>query len=93
MKENTFDLVLDKLLARRDDVRKKLASNYKRVNPFRKQEIPKQELIEAYSNLSYPDMQELVQKHGEETVNQFIADMEQLRDKEVLNAFTQKART
>lgn len=88
MKENTFDLVVDRLLARRDEVRKKLAVNYKRTKPFRSQEIPKQELIDAYSQLSPQDMQMLVQKHGEEKMNQFIADMEQLRDKEVLNAFT-----
>ena len=87
MKENTFDLVVDRLLARRDEVRKKLASNYKRVKPFRKQEIPKQELVDAYANLTYADMQELIQKHGEETVNQFIADMEQLHDKETLNVY------
>lgn len=93
MRDNTFDLVVDKLLVRRDEVRKKLATNYKRTKPFRQQEMPIQELMTAYSQLSPQDMQMLIQKHGEEKVNQFIAEMEQLRDKEVLNAFTSKSRT
>lgn len=93
MKESIFDKVVDQLSARRDVIRARLALDYKRTKPFRKEVIPLQELLSAYNELKPQDMQMLTQKHGEEKVNQFISEMELLKDKEVLNAFTRKSKT
>ena len=81
MKENFGDVVLSKILQNIEGASDKLAEQYKNVKPFDSKQIPKEDLLRTYDNLGIQDMQQLIQKHGEDAVNEYIYDMEMLRRK------------
>lgn len=77
MKTNYYDKVLDKVEFVTGKVSDKIAGDFKNTNPFDKKPIPVKELAEAYNSLTIADMRELVIKHGEEAVNDFVYEIEQ----------------
>ena len=79
MKENIHDRVVNKLLERNVRVRAKLTERYKKTKPFRQEPMDNNELLLYYNMLNSDDMDFLVQKHGEDTVNTFIFEMETLK--------------
>lgn len=79
MKENLWDSVLKQLESDEEAVSDYLAQEYKNVRPFDAKEIPKEDLLWAYENLGIQDMQQLIQKHGEDAVNEYIYDMTMLQ--------------
>lgn len=79
MKDNIYDKVLEKTLKRVEMASDRIAKQFKNVKPFDKEPIPKKELLDYYEMLTAEDMQYLVQQHGEDVINGFIADMEQYK--------------
>ena len=75
-RDNIFDRVLDETSARVEKVTDRIGTNFRNVKPFDKVEIPKEQITQAYRGLTPEQMQSLVQKHGEELVNQFIFEQE-----------------
>lgn len=57
MKENFGDLVIDKLIKRREAVRAKLAERYKRTKPFRMEKVSGAKLLEGFNEK--PDEEKL----------------------------------
>ena len=80
-KESISDKVVDLLHKRSAAVRKKLISQFKGVKPFRTEPLSSDEELFYYTQLSPEDMTELIRRHGVETMNNFIAEMEQRRGK------------
>ena len=92
MKDSVFDVTVDKLHDLRKIVRQKLHEDYTRTRPFRREVIPPQELMAAYEEIALSDMQGYIQKYGLETVNAFIAEMEQRKGKEIKRAIRNRAK-
>ncbi len=76
MKDNVYDEVLKRTLERVESVTDTISKNFKGVKPFDKKPIPPREVRRAYDSLSVDDMKFLIQRHGQEKVNQFIGEME-----------------
>ena len=83
MKDNIYEMAVEKVTNRMNQVSNRLATNFKGVKPFGKEEIPKTDLLTSYQNLGTQDMDYLVMKHGREVVNSFIQDMEVLKRRQV----------
>ena len=81
MRDNIYDTVLDKTMARVDKVSTTLATKFKNVKPFNKEPIPPKELLQAYQGLNMTDMVYLLQKHGRQKVNDLIYELETLKAK------------
>ena len=79
---NMYDSVVDELHKRRELVRKELAENYRRVKPFREEPVSKGEMLYYYNQLTVEDMEYLVQKYGEEALNEFIYEQEAYKNKQ-----------
>lgn len=77
MKENPYDRVQAKIMARIESVTDRIANRYARVNPFGQEPISDRELIEYYRTLSPDDVQYLISRHGEQVVNAFLGEMQQ----------------
>jgi len=86
MKENYGDVVVQKVKERCYRAKDKLASDFKGVKPFQKEPVDKSELYESYNYYlkEAPDrfgyMQQLIDTYGYEAVNNFIFQMETLKD-------------
>ena len=76
MEKSVFDLTVDILHERQQDLRAELKTRFKKTKPFRTEPMDNKELIYYYDMLNMEDMQFLVVKHGEETLNDFIYEME-----------------
>lgn len=76
MKTNLYDEAVGRVLNRIETASDVISKNFKGVKPFDKKELSNDELFGAYDQLGTLDMEYLIQKHGEEKVGQFIADME-----------------
>jgi len=76
MRDNPYDKALERTLGLIDKVSDKIGRDFKGVKPFGKEPISKKKLLEFYNQLTNEDMEYFIQEHGEETVNQFIQDME-----------------
>ncbi len=81
MKENLYTKVLDRVYEKLDKTSEKIALNFKGVKPFNKEPISKSKLLEAYNTLTPMEMNNLISTHGEESVNDFIREMEELKIK------------
>jgi len=85
MKENIGDIVIEKMKKRRDAVRVILAKQYKGVKPFRMTPATDNDLLEMYNQLTPEKMNELVTQYGEDEVNQYIVDMEYIKQGRMMN--------
>ncbi len=81
MKNNPYDSVMDGVLKRVESVSDKIARNFKGVKPFNKEPIKNSDLLNAYLQMTPTDMAMLLQNHGADKVNEFVAEMEQLKNK------------
>ncbi len=84
-KTNPYDTVLDGVNKRIEQVSDKLADRFKGIKPFNKEKIPRRELLQYYNGLDVRDMEYLIQRHGYDTVNSFIGEMEAMKAKEQEN--------
>jgi hypothetical protein len=79
---NFYDKVLDELHKRRELVRAEVNKEYRKQTPFRVEPYSNDEMVYWYEQLNsdmYREqmMDTLIQKHGEDAVNNFIFNMEQ----------------
>jgi len=81
LKTNLADRALDKLHQRVNGVREKLHKEYKGTKPFRSEPISNEELLMYYSQLTPPQMQVLIEKHGREKEGEFIGKMENMKER------------
>ena len=86
MKENVYDIALNKVLTRIDKATDRIASRFKGVVPFNKEPINQEELLRTYSSLNVSDMVRLIERHGVEKVGDFIKDMETAKVGRIKNA-------
>lgn len=79
-----YDKVVDTLLERQELVKGELSKRFKKTKPFREDPVDKKELFFYYDQMcndynAEMFMDTLVQRHGRETVNIFIQEMEDYR--------------
>lgn len=82
-KDNIADGILSQLMKSIDDVSNYVSDQYKNVKPFDRAKVDSKEVLFNYDQLSPMDMAYLVDKHGNDKVNEFIHDMEMKRSKGV----------
>ena len=82
MKTNIYDTVVEKTLNRIEKVSDRIAANFKGVTPFNKERMPTKDLLNAYQSLTPEDMNSFIQTYGRDTVNNFISEMEMLKQKQ-----------
>jgi len=83
---NLYDKVVDNLHEKQVLVQKELATRFKKTKPFREEPVDNKEILLYYDQMSNDVnarlfMDTLIQRHGRETVNLWIADMESLKQK------------
>lgn len=81
-RENIFDIASNELKKRLDAGKSELQSRFKGTNPYRKEPIPKKELLQFYESLTPELMEALIKEQGAPAVNKFIEKME--KQKEVI---------
>ena len=64
MKENFGDIVIDKLIKRREAVQAKLAERYKRTKPFRMKRVSGAEMLEGFNELPDEEKLKIFQQMG-----------------------------
>ena len=79
MKETISDKVVDRLHKRRDMVQNALEKQYKKTKPFRMEPVSEKEMLIYYNMLSNEDMQFLVDKHGNDAINEMIYKYEKMK--------------
>jgi len=79
--ESMGDRVIDKLHGRTATVRERLRKQYKSERPLRMEKISNDEMLYYYNQITPDQMTYLVQKHGNETMNTFIFEMETLKNR------------
>ena len=81
MKENPFDRIEAKALHRVEKATDRIAKNFKGTNPFDKEPINDRDIIDSVDMLTPQDLQELIEDHGYEQVNEFLGSVEALKAK------------
>jgi len=76
MRENPFDRIVDKTMARVERVSNKIGRDFKNMKPFDKEPVSDEDMLASYDMLTPEDMGSLIQYHGEEALNEFIGEME-----------------
>ncbi len=79
MKQTIMDRAIDLMLERSRLVRAKLQKQYKTTKPFRMEPMSNEEALNQYMGLTPDDMRGLIDRHGEDEVNQMVMEMETLK--------------
>ena len=80
-KPNRFDGVLNQIVKTIEGAANQGVKEFKNVKPFDQKEIPVVDRIWAFDSLTPDQMNVLVQKHGTNKINLYIAEMQQLKAK------------
>ena len=72
MRENVGDLLVGKIIERKDKVSGLIARQYKSVQPFASRQLSREEQLWAVENLGFEDMQELRQEYGDDAINNLL---------------------
>jgi len=88
-----YDLVVDKLHDRRNLVQSVLRKRFEKQKPFRTEEISNDEMLVYYNEMCNSDnppmyLDALKQKHGEQKVNEWVGEMEQMKQRRGLTGGT-----
>ena len=67
-------------------VAKRLSDQYKGVKPFDSQEVKPEDQLYWYERLGTEDMSYLISKYGEDVINEFISESEQIKARRPKNA-------
>ncbi len=81
MSENIADSILGRINKRVEAVAGRLSGQYKGVKPFDAQEVKPEDQLYWYEQLGTDDMDYLIEKHGRDTVNQFVFESEQIKQR------------
>ncbi len=84
-KDNIADSILSKINKRVGSVANRLSVQYKGVKPFDSQPMKTEDQLYWYDQLGTEDMQFLIEKHGEDAINTYIFDNEQIRQRRSRN--------
>ena len=79
--DNQFDGIKSILDKRVDNFITTFKKKNKNTKPFNTEEVPAVDRLYWYDQLSREQMSKLVQKHGEESINSFILEMESIRNR------------
>lgn len=74
-----YDKTTNRLHDLRFKVRTRLHEQFARTKPYRGEEITRDEELYAYNQLTDTEMMTLIEKHGPETINAFVQDMEEMK--------------
>lgn len=85
MEKSIYDLVVDELNSRQRDVREELRKRFKKTKPFRMVKVSDKERLDEYLRMTPQDMQMAIQQQGEESVNNYIGEMEELKNRRMYN--------
>ena len=80
MQTGRNDRVADEVGIRIDRVREKLRGQAKKEKPFRMEPVDNDTLLYVYGNMAPEDVNYAVSTYGKDAVNQWMFDMEQLRN-------------
>ena len=80
---NFYDTVVDELHKTKELVHAELTKQYRRQKPFRMEPVDNDSQLWIYDNMTVEDMSYAVKTYGEDTVNQFIYDMEKMKARRV----------
>ena len=76
-----YDLVVDELVERQSLVKQELTERFKKTKPFRMEPVPEEEMLYEYNIMTPGKFNTLLNTYGEETMNEFIYEMEMLKKK------------
>ena len=79
--DNKFDGIKEALKGRIADVQKQVKNEYGKSRPFNTVDIPTVDRLWAFDKLTPEQMNVLIGKYGEQTMNQYIYEMSMLRQK------------
>ena len=85
-KPSIYDITMDKLLARQGAVQTVVRKRFEHTKPFRTQPISNDEMMVYYNEMISSDnpmmyLNALVQKHGRDKVNEWVGEMEKMRQR------------
>ena len=86
MEKHFGDIVVDKLKERRDVVRATLKQRFKRTQPFRMEKISDEEMLALYNSTTPEQMVDMINQYGAKSVNDYIGEMESLKERRSQNA-------
>ena len=81
LEKSIFELAVDELLELQQLAKLELRARFKRTKPFRMKEIPADERLYEYNTMTPEKLNTMIETYGREDVNQYIAEMEQLKAK------------
>lgn len=84
-KENVADSILGRVNKRVEAVANRLSKQYKGVKPFNTTVMKPEDQLYWYEQLGQADMDYLVMTHGEEKMNEYIFNMETIKQRRSKN--------
>ena len=81
LEKSIFELAVDELLELQQLAKLELRARFKRTKPFRMKEIPADERLYEYNTMTPEKLNTMIETYGRDDVNQYIAEMEQLKAK------------
>jgi len=79
MRDNVADSILSKINKRVEAVSRRLSKQYEGVKPFDSKQVSVKKQLDIYSQLTPEDMYFFMGKYGEDVVNNYIQNMEELK--------------
>lgn len=86
MKENVADNILARVNKTVGNVANRLSVQYKGVKPFDKQPVKPEDQLFWYEQLGIQDMDYLIEKHGRDAINEYVFNMETIKQRRSKNA-------
>ena len=83
LEKNLWELVVDELTDRQRRTRTELQKRFKRTRPFRQVPISKDKVLAKYETLRPEQIDEMRGVYGEEVIEQFRNEMENLKIKKM----------
>lgn len=79
--ESIYDLVVEELLSRQQDVRAELKERFKKTKPFRQEPVSPKEALVEYDELTPERIQQMRQEFGDEPVDLYLGNISKLQER------------
>jgi len=79
VKESIYDLVVEELLKRQQDVRAELQERFKKTRPFRQEPVSPKEALVKYDELTPERIQMMREQFGDEPVNLYLENIGKIK--------------
>tara|TARA_Y100000310_G_scaffold79617_1_gene76258 strand:- start:1005 stop:1268 length:264 start_codon:yes stop_codon:yes gene_type:complete len=86
VKENIADSILAKVNDRVMSISNRLSKQYKGVKPFDSQKAKPEDQLYWYEHLGIQDMDYLIEKYGWGAINEYVFNMETIKQRRSKNA-------